>query len=264
MGIIKISSKTNTVIKTVKALQQKKNRADEKKFVLEGIHLIEEAVKAGIFLETVIIAESFLPEEVSFWEKLPDMIYEVPDSLFRSISQTVTPQGILAVAPFVDGDLKEAEEDRLILIADGIQDPGNLGTILRSAAAFGVDTVCLLKGTVDLYNEKTVRSTMGALFQVKLVMVEEEEYLFSSLKALGFTVLAADVHGKIDIKDVFVKDQKTAVIMGNEGNGIRQEILARCDQTFYIPIEKKTESLNVSVAAAVVMYEYQRQNSCRD
>ena len=247
----RIESVNNKIIKLVTSLKIRKFRKEEGLFVAEGERLVTDGMKY-LDPEFIIVSESY--KEKSF----PHKTYEVPDSLFKKISETVTPQGIIGV--FKAG-VKEAKDIPLknTLILNRLQDPGNLGTILRTAKACGFQNIIVDNECVDIYNPKTVRSSMSALFSLDIFSSKDIFATAKELKEKGFT-LAGTVLDK-DAKNLYSVKPKNPVafIIGNEGSGICDELKSLCDLKIIIPMEEGIESLNASVAASVVMYEFLRR-----
>lgn len=241
-----ISSVKNKLVKQLKKLHKRKYREEAKRFLVEGYHLIEEAFKSGWEVEMVIVKEDVQPPD---WIKNDDVTV-VSEKVFKEISQTETPQGIAAV--IVMKQLPVALKQHLLLV-DAVQDPGNLGTMIRTADAAGFSAVCLGEGTVDPFNEKVIRASQGSIFHIPIYhndLFDEIE----NLKAEQFTIIAAHLKRAKHYLDVDYKE-KTALIVGNEGAGIKEGLLEKADEIVKIPIYGKAESLNVSVAAGILMYQ---------
>lgn len=237
-----IESIDNKKIKNIRKLNQKKYRDEKKEFLVEGFHLVEEAYKEGL-LKEVILEEN---EEIYFNVDTTYVNYNV----IKSISELETPYKIIGVC------MQKEEKDIKgnVLILDGVQDPGNLGTIIRSAVAFNIDTIILSKDTVDLYNSKVLRSTQGMNFHVNIIRRDlESEIKF--LKENGYKIYTTDVITGKNIKNVKVSS-KYAIIMGNEGNGVRENIKNLSDEKLYIKMNSNCESLNVAVATSIILYEF--------
>lgn len=232
----------NSKIKEIKKLNQKKYRDRENLFLVEGEHLVLEAYKKGM------IEELILEQNVVFPLDVPT-IY-VTNDVINYISELDTPQNIMAVC-------KKMEENNNyndhILILDGIQDPGNLGTIIRSSVAFNIDTIILSNDTVDLYNSKVVRASQGLLFHVNIVKKDLLEIL-PKLKENDYKIIGTKVTHGNSLKTL-AKFKKFAIIMGNEGNGIKEEVSEMCDEFVYIEMNEACESLNVGVATSIILYE---------
>lgn len=211
------------------------------------------------WMEKVYLSESFEREESH--RKLTEGIsYEVlSDSVYQSISDTQTPQGILALLRQPEYRLEDLlTPDCRLLILEDIQDPGNLGTMLRSAEAAGVDGVILSKNTADIFNPKVIRSTMGSIFRVKFVSVDDFTGTLDILKRYGVRLFAADLAGSALYHEADYRG-KTGFLIGNEGNGLSPETLKRADTRIRIPMEGQVESLNAAIAATLLMYEAVRQ-----
>lgn len=237
-----ITSLENKKIKNLAKLLIKKYRDQEDKFLVEGQHLVEEALDSGCLLE-VIMTEDY---GINYDVETTFVTYEV----IKKLTNSVTPQKIVGVVKKV----KKEEIGNKILLLDGIQDPGNLGTIIRSSVAFNVDTIILSKDSVDLYNDKVIRSSEGMLFHINIVHQDLNDFI-DRIKEKGYKVFGTKVTNGINIKSI-EKNEKVAIIMGNEGNGVKKEILDKCDKYLYIPMNSKCESLNVGVATSIILYEF--------
>jgi len=235
------TSVNNEKIKNIKKLQTKKYRDLENKFFIESEHLVEEAYNSGV-LDTLIISENS-----KF--KLDINTIEVSETVKKYLSELESPKDVMGICTKKEGKIK----GNRILILDGIQDPGNLGTIIRSSVAFNIDTIILSHDTVDLYNSKVVRSSQGMLFKTNIVKGNLLE-IIPSLKEQGYKVYATNVEDGNDIKDID-KNEKMAIIIGNEGNGVKQEIFDLSDKYIYIKMNENCESLNVAVATSIILYE---------
>lgn len=235
-----ITSLENSKIKDILKLKQKKYRDLTQTFIIEGAHLVEEAYKNNL-LDTLIIEEN-----LDYKLDVPTLV--VTYDIIKKISDTITPQKIMGIC-------KKKQVEKIngnVLILDGIQDPGNLGTIIRSAVAFNIKNILLSKDTVDLYNPKVIRSTQGMLFNINIVRKNLEEIL-PYLKSLNYTIYATDVNGGNELKTL-EKKSPFAIIMGSEGKGIKKEILSFADEKIYISMNDSCESLNVGVAASIILY----------
>lgn len=241
-----ITSLTNQEIKYLDKLKQKKYRDKEKKFLVEGEHLVEEARKKSV-LEKIIVLEN-----TKFDFDMPKI--EVTKEVMKKLSSLDTPPNIIGLCKMME----EQEVGNRILILDEIQDPGNLGTIIRSAVAFHVDTIILSENTVDLYNPKVIRSTQGMIFHINTIRGSLKEKLID-LKERDIPIYTTNVENGEDIKSVKELD-KYALIMGNEGNGVRNGIAKLADKTIYIPMNPVVESLNVAIATSILLYELGDKN----
>lgn len=236
-----ITSLDNKKIKNLAKLLIKKYRDEEDKFLVEGQHLVEEALKNGYLLE-VIMTEDY---GINYNVPTTYVTYEV----IKKLTNSVTPQKVVGVVK----KIKKEEIGNKILVLDGIQDPGNLGTIIRSSVAFNVDTIVLSNDSVDLYNDKVVRSSEGMIFSMNIVRKDLSGFI-DTIKEAGYQVFGTKVTDGISVKNV-EKNEKFVIIMGNEGNGVKKEILDKCDKYIYIPMSSKCESLNVGVATSIILYE---------
>ena len=263
--IERIDSPANKKIKLAAALKQRKQREKAGLFVAEGIRLCEMAAEAGWQVKFGLLTSQVLEQErgAKLVEKLTGQncpLYEVSEAVFAKAAGTETPQGILLVMGQKNPSLPQIaeRENPLYVVMDGVQDPGNAGTIIRTADAVGADGVILLKGSVDVYGDKAVRSTMGSIFHVPVYSGVSVEELtdFARCNDLQLLATALDETAKPHFGQDFTKG--TAVVLGNEGNGVSQEILAVAQKT-YIPMYGQAESLNVGMSGAIVLYEALRQ-----
>jgi TrmH family RNA methyltransferase len=255
-----ITSPSNRIIKEVRSLHDKKGRQSIKAMLLEGSRLVSDAAGSGAKIRYFVASDSFYNKSKSFFSCYPDAkVVCVPDSLFERIGETRTPQGVMAVAdiPHYDmhGFLIKAHR---IIALENVQDPGNIGTIIRSADACGFDAVLLSRDCADPYNSKTVRSTMGSLFHIPVIVAEDFYGTLMELKAKNILLAAAHTRDALPCWQAELKGN-VAVIIGNEGNGITEKILEISDITIMIPMEGRAESLNASAAASILMYECMRQ-----
>lgn len=256
----KITSKDNSSIKEVRKLKEKKYRNSNKKFLVEGFRFVEEAIKSNFYIEELFIAEEALEKfygyNFQYNIKRYTKVYILEDRLFKIISNTENPQGILAIARYKDTEIKD--KDGFYILADKVQDPGNMGTIIRSAHAAGASGVILTKGTVDVYNDKTLRSTMGSIFHIP-VIEDDDLSIIKTLKANGFKLLISSLEDSRNFYDINLNGN-IIICVGNEGRGVSSEILELSDEKFKIPMPGEAESLNVAVAASIMMFERVRQN----
>lgn len=234
-----IESINNEKIKNLNKLKQKKYRDELGLFLVEGKHLVEEAYKSGI------LKEIFTTFDIDI--DIP--ITHVTDEIIKYLSDVETPQNIIGVCYKKESQIIK---DKVIML-DDIQDPGNLGTIIRSAVAFNFDTIILSENSVDSYNSKVIRSSQGMIFKVNIIRTNLKE-MIKKLKSDGFYILATKVTDGKNIK-ALEKKKKICIIMGNEGNGVSNEILNMADEFVYIKMSKSCESLNVGVATSILMYE---------
>ncbi|MCM1371319.1 MAG: RNA methyltransferase [Clostridium sp.] len=238
------SSIENKKIKDIKKLYEKKYRDLNNKFIVEGEHLVDEAYKNGLLEELI------LEENVN--KKLNVETNYVKHNVLKYISSLETPSNIIGICKKIE----EKEIGNRILVLDNIQDPGNLGTIIRSAVAFNIDTIILSNDTVDLYNPKVLRATQGMIFSINILIKELKPFLIN-LKENGYKIMSTRVTYGKSIKNV-EKIKKFVIIVGNEGKGVKSDILSLSDEFIYIDMNKKCESLNVGVATSIILYELSR------
>ena len=262
----RIDSPANKKVKLAASLHSRKHREKEGLFIAEGIRLGEMAAAAGwdiVFgLYTAELSEQARGRQLlAQLEAQGCLLCETTAAVYRKASATDTPQGILLVMRQQKSRLQElpaAGKQPLYVVLDGVQDPGNAGTIIRTADAVGADGVILLKGSVDVFGDKTVRSTMGSLFHLPVCtdVTAEELMDFAAAQDLMLYATALDESAQPHFAQDFTRG--TAIVFGNEGNGVSEAILQRAAKT-YIPMYGQAESLNVGVSAAVVLYEAVRQ-----
>ena len=235
------TSLENSKIKELSKLKDKKMRDNSNLFLVEGEHLVNEAFKHG-YLKTLI-------KLIGYNYDLKVETLEVNEKILKNLSSLKNTPSLMGVC---EKKCDQIKGDHL-LILDEIQDPGNLGTIIRSAVAFNIDTIILSKNTVDLYNEKVLRATQGLIFSINIVRADLKEEIIA-LKKQNFKIYATKVNGGKTLKNI-EKPAKFAIIMGNEGNGVSNSLLELCDDYLYIPMNSKCESLNVGVATSIILYE---------
>lgn len=236
-----ITSLNNEHIKELIKLKEKKYRDLSNTFLIEGRHLVLEAHREKKIVELILEQDELFPLDTN-------TLY-VSSNVMKRLSDLSTPSNVMAVVEKLD----EKPIGEKILILDNIQDPGNLGTIIRSAVAFNFDTIVLSPGTVDLYNPKVVRSTQGMMFHINIIVKEPVSFI-NELKNEGYKIVGTKVTNGVD-----VRDSKTyshfALIIGNEGKGMSEELSELCDEYLYIKMNDQCESLNAAVAASILMYE---------
>lgn len=252
---------SNSIQKEVKLLHKRKNRDERKLFFIEGIRFVKEAIQEDINIKYIIISDK-LKDDKEVNEILKNAkvnIYIATDKIIKELSDTDTPQGIIAVIPYLQflDDTKD-NKNNTYLILDSVQDPGNMGTIIRTADATGVNKIILSKGCVDIYNPKVLRATMGSIFRTNIVLVDELRCYIRELKNQNFMVFAAHLGGVKNYFEVNLKNN-VAIVIGNEANGIREEVANECSGLIKIPMLGKIESLNAGVSASVILYEILRQ-----
>ncbi|WP_425710802.1 TrmH family RNA methyltransferase [Fictibacillus sp. Mic-4] len=253
-GIMKrIESEQNASVKQWKKLYTKKEREKTRTYLIEGPHLIEEAIKHDVPVIHLIVEESF--ELPGTWDAYALNTWVVTRKIMKGLSDTEHPQGILAVCEMPDEEETLEPKGRFLLV-DGVQDPGNLGTIIRTADSAGLNGVILGEGTVDLYNSKVLRATQGSLFHLPVIKGHLSKWI-SSFKEEGVPVYITALKGATSMREVASPEQ-FALVIGNEGSGVRSEIMKEADELVAIPIYGQAESLNVSVATGILLYELQR------
>ena len=253
-----ITSLTNDKVKTIRSLAERKHRRQEQRFVIEGARLIDDALAANLTVDWALCAERLSPraqETVSRLKKHQVELFDVSDKVLKACSDTDTPQGLIAVLPFPR--LTVRPDPKLILIADSLRDPGNLGTLLRSAAAADVDAVLLSPSTVDAYNPKVVRGAMGAHFRLP---ISEVTWVEIADQVQGMDVYLATADGE-NTYTAIDWTRPSTLIVGGEANGASQEAMQFATKRISIPLMREMESLNVAVAASVILFEAKRQRS---
>ena len=256
-----ISSKDNELIKHIRKLKDKKYRDESNEYVVEGVKLVEEAVKENAKIKQIIVCEDTTRTyEIPTHIMLEIAKYEcisVSDKIFNIITQVTNPQGIMAIIEKNAQNAKIDYTQDIIVVLDDVQDPGNLGTILRTVDSIGLNQIIVSKGTADAFNSKVVRSTMGAIFRIKIIEVENLAQAIKEMRKHHFKLMVTSLQTKNSIYDIDF--YKKIIVIGNEANGVSKEIQDMADEKAKIPMLGRTESLNASVAAGVVMYEYVRQ-----
>ena len=238
------TSLNNSKIKDLKKLKQKKYRDQTGLFLVEGEHLVEEARKAGYLKEVLLVDDTQYEAGVS--------ISYVSLEIMRELSSLYTPYKVMGVC-------KKKEEVAIlgnILILNDVQDPGNIGTIIRSAVAFNIGTIILSPRCADIYSSKVIRASQGMIFHINIVVYDVTK-IINELKGMGYKIFGTKVNFSKSLKNVS-KPEKFVIIMGNEGNGVSEEVLNMCDDYIYIKMNKACESLNVAVATSIILYEMSR------
>lgn len=257
----KITSKDNEFIKHVKKLKDKKYRDLNNEFLIEGIKLIKEAIQENADIKQIIICEDCketenISKELTYSIAKYECIY-VTKQVFNSITEVTNPQGILAVVSKSTGKNDIDYTQDIIVALDDLQDPGNLGTILRTVDSVGLTQILVSKGTADCFNPKVVRSTMGAIFRVRIIECENLLDMLKQAKKHHYKTIVTSLQTENSIYDVDFN--KKIIVVGNEANGVKKEIQDFADEKVKIPMLGKTESLNASVATGIVLYEYVRK-----
>lgn len=254
-----ITSTSNPQIKRLLQLQKKsKARTEENLFVVEGLRMFAEVPRERV--EKVYISETLFNRKKLELNLQNFPVEILSDSVFQHVSDTKTPQGILCVIKqekYLLKDLLSVANPHFVVL-DNLQDPGNLGTIVRTAEGAGVDAVFMSRDCVDIYNPKTIRSTMGSIYRMPTIYIEDIQILLEEFRKKGIRSYAAHLEGKRSYEEENYCSG-TAILIGNEGNGLRQEVAEKADAWVQIPMQGKVESLNAAIAAAVLMFEVSRQ-----
>ena len=241
-----ITSKDNGRIKEIRKILNKKYSLEKGLFVIEGENLVEEAIKNNLLKELYVL-EGY---ECKYDFQHDEVTYEV----MKSISDLKSTPRLLGVAKIK----KEEKIGKRIVILDDIQDPGNAGTIIRNAVAFGIDTVVFSKSSVSVYNEKTLRSTGGMIFNINII-IDDLEHVISQIKNDNIKVIGTSLNTSKSL-ETLEKMDNFAIIFGNEGNGVSKDILSLCDEVIKINMNSKCESLNVAVSSGIVLYNLWSKN----
>lgn len=245
-----ITSRKNPKVKDWIKLKTKKERERRQLFLLEGYHLIEEAMRAQEDVKEIIGTQAALENYTPSRQDIPTHL--VTEAISQDMADTKTSQGIFAV---VRPNYQAKRPHQKVLLLDQVQDPGNLGTMIRSADAAGFDLVAMGKGTVDAYNQKVLRSAQGSHFHLDLANVDLRDFI-SKLQEQGLVVYGTDLSAEsVPYKDLKARD-KIAVLVGNEGRGMNSDLLDLVDQNTHIPIKGQAESLNVAIAASILMFHF--------
>jgi RNA methyltransferase, TrmH family len=270
MQVRELTSSSNALLKVFRrALADGVTR--EGWLAVEGPRSVEEALKArgsgsAVSIHSVLVSRSGAERFKSMLAQLPHEaeIAQVADRLFQNAAQTQTPQGIAALVELPQPDLQRvlAHRNPLLLVACGVQDPGNLGAIMRSAEALGATALVTLRGTVSPFNPKTIRSCAGSVFQLPVLAGQGAGALFESLRAAGVTIVATDCHSSSELAQADLRGS-LALLVGNEASGLAAEIAAHATLRLSIPIRPGTDSVNVAAAAAIFLYEAARQREFR-
>lgn len=256
MRISNITSKHNNAISDVKKLKNKKYREEKNEFIVEGYRNLVDSLKIGV-AKRIFYTDTF-SENIDFLAEIDCEIYKVSDNIFSDISDTKTPQGILGVFEIPTFDVDRVSGK--IVILNAVSDPGNVGTIFRTALAAGFDTIILDDACADAYSNKVVRSAMSAVFLLNILRTNSLSGIIKKYKEENFVFYAGALSEKsIDLYDINF-DGKYAFIFGSEANGVSKEVLDSADILYKIPMTGKIESLNVAIAASISLYENVRQS----
>lgn len=249
--MIRIESTANPVFKQTKKLLSSSNRRKAGMFLIEGERIVKDALCLGAQIEYILVNDTYLKCAQCDFEG--QRVYTLSDKLFDELKSTVNSQGIIAAVKYTDSQLDEIDFNKgLYLYLDCVTDPGNMGTIIRSAAAFGVDAVVLSKGCVDVYNPKVIRSTMSGIFSTRLCF--DTDNILNKFRENGYQIIGTFPSDAVSSKDFDYSD-KCIIVMGNEANGICSDTEKMCTHRVSIPMTDGAESLNVSVACGILLYE---------
>lgn len=271
MKIEHISSRNNPLVQWAASLHQKKYREVEQTYLVEGFKLLEEAVKTGCEISCIFISSdktdrysSAVEDLIHIYQGIAPRVVVLSSSCFEKISTEKAPQGVIAAIKCLDKykniiKINKVEEfissQNFAMLLCSLRDPSNMGAILRSAAAFGVDTIILTDDCVEPYQTKVARATMGALFRVRILYTDNAKDLVNALGKLGRRVFAAELREGAGPIDEVCPTRKDILVIGNEGHGIPEDVSSACCGSVYIPISASTESLNASVAASIFLWE---------
>lgn len=265
-----ITSKSNPTVMRVRSLTEKKYRDEYGLFRTDGVKLAAELFSHGIVPELVLFKESSKEKILSrIGEKFPDCDAVVlSDAVFDRVSEEKSPEGIICEVKHLDnhGKIATINEDTLffhvnerIILLESVRDPGNLGTVIRSAAALGANSIIISSDCADIYNPKTVRASMGAIFGINVLTTEDLARTVTELRKAGRKVFAAALDRQAMALDRVRLEEGDCFVVGNEGHGLSQAVLDVCDAKVFIPISVGAESLNAAIAASILLWEQKRQ-----
>ena len=248
-----ITSQENETVKKIAKLKNAKHRKSFGLFVAEGERSVRDSLKESALLETIVMTETFYEKNKDAYKDFPCIV--TTDKIFLSLCDTKTPQGILSVMRLLENS--DILSGSRYIYCDGIQDPGNAGTIIRSADAFGFDGVIFSKNSVDAFSPKVIRSSMGSIFHIPVYTDKDASFLIEKQKE-GFFLSATALHKKSVALMRATRKERQIYIIGNEGNGVTDDVLSLSDELVHIPMTGKAESLNAGIAASILMYEVTR------
>lgn len=257
---IMLTSTQNPLVKQIRKLQSAKQRREEQLFLLEGTHLLQEACAFNYPLMTLCCTEKWRSHHLELWEsaiEMSDRVELVSDEVIKAIATTIHPDGVMAIAPRLAQSLPPIPADLTIALAT-IQDPGNLGTIIRTAAAVGANGLWVSQDSVDLDNPKVLRASAGQWFRLAMGASDNFERLIGDYQQQGVQVISTTSYTETSYWEVDLRPP-TLILLGNEGAGLSPELTALADLQVKIPMQPEVESLNVATAAALMLYEVRRQ-----
>ena len=241
-----ITSVDNKKIKKYVSLKNSKSRKEEGLFLVEGMHMCYEANKKNLLVDLLVLENT----DISF--SYANEITYVTSNVLKKVSNLSSPTNVIGICKIIDNN--EIIGNHLLLL-DDVQDPGNIGTIIRSSKAFNVDTIILSNNSVDIYNDKVLRSTQGMIFDMNIIYGDLMD-IIPILHDNGYQILGTNVKSGVSVKTI--KSSKYALIMGNEGSGVKKNLLDKCDQIIRIDMNDKCESLNVGVSSGIILYHIYR------
>lgn len=247
---------TKNQLKEISSLLNKKFRKQQNRFILEGKRLVEQGLSSKYLCEQIIVTDDFNKENQSFIQlvKISGKPVEiVKSSEFKKLSDTKTPQGIAAVFK-IPQNQKIDNNENLIVALENVSDPGNLGAVLRNCDWFGIKTIIVSEDSADIYNSKVLRSSMGAVLNLKVIIARDFLESLNGLKDKGFSILTADMEGESLYE--YSPEGKNIVVFSNEANGPTEKLLEICDEKINIPKRGQVESLNVACASSVILSEF--------
>ncbi len=266
MNISYITSTSNATVKNVNALRQKKNRDEDGVFVIEGIKLLYEAFSAGVKIKSVFAEEKVFKANEAFISSVnADAVYVVNEAVSQKLSEWKTPQGLVAVTekPQFDIDTILLKDEAFILVLDGVGDPGNIGTMVRTAEAAGVDAIITAEGTADCFGAKALRASMGSIFRIPVFENFKKCDIIYTMRSKGFAIAATSLDGD-NVLEAAASHKKIAAVFGNEGSGISDEFIEGADMLLRLPMAGRVESLNVAVSAGIIMYMLNKNKILKD
>lgn len=260
--MLEITSSKNPIIKEIKSLSRRKNRWTEGLFIIEGIKIIQEAIRSSQPIRHIFFSEALLEVDggKAFFKEIKDIqsTIKLSKTVFSGITDLENPQGVLAIVEFKEREIEDVFNinQPSIIFLDGLNDPGNLGTIIRTADAFNIDGIVLGEKSVDPYNSKVVRSTMGSIFRVPLYNCRDNRSFFNTIIEQNLNIITTSLSGNSLNREYF--QEGFVAVIGNEANGVSKEILELSTKEVKIPMPGGAESLNAGVAASIIMYEAMR------
>ncbi len=265
LPIRQVTSPANPLLKVFRrALAEGASR--EGWLAVEGPHLLEEAMASGAEVRSVLVASAAARTFRDLLARLPKEaeLVEIPDRVFSKVSATQTPQGLAALVELRSHDLEAllGAPNALLVVACGVQEPGNIGTMIRNAQALGATALVTIKGTVSASNPKAARASAGAIFRLPVVEGLEPAMLFGKMRRAGIQIIAADRHSAVSVAEVDLRGP-VAFLIGREGTGLSDEVAREADQIVGIPLCPGTDSVNAAMAAGIFLYEAARQRGFR-